>query len=215
MGSVSLLRAQCGEDGQLQGARLDTFHHSQASQECRHLLLRHRGVMLGGGDLGSSGHGKIAAPHCGVFASSQIAHFGGRHHALDAPAHPGPRLRLGVPDRPQHLEHKLSVDIGHRHVADDGMGKALERVPPLLRVLGVAPRRPDLGCDLVRFKSGGALEGLDAPPTRCLTRRLHLADGDSAPRASRPSVGAAFIRNFGVPASLRRPIHSLAHGPRV
>ena len=60
-------------------------------------------------------------------------------HALDPAAHSTGGLRFGLPDRPEHFEHEVGVDIDHGHVAKHGIGIGGKGFAPLLAVLGVAP----------------------------------------------------------------------------
>jgi hypothetical protein len=48
-------------------------------------------------------------------------------------------LRLGAPERLQHLHDEGGVDCGHRQVADEGIDVGLERVGPLLSMFCIPP----------------------------------------------------------------------------
>jgi hypothetical protein len=112
--------------------------------------------MLDTGNLRSLGQdlGKVAAPHCRVFAGSPPPNLGEREHALDSAAHSTCRLCLCLPDRLDHLEYQSCINVSHGNVADDGIGIVFEGIAPLLAMLGVLPS------SLVGFDEllGGLLE---------------------------------------------------------
>src|SRR6516225_1838626 len=60
-------------------------------------------------------------------------------YAFDPAPHPRGRFSLGHPDWIDDTQHRLCIDLAHRHLADHRVGVVPQRVDELLAVLGVAP----------------------------------------------------------------------------
>lgn len=82
---------------------------------------------------------EMTTPTGGVRSCSELANGRPIQNCFNATAEPACGLRLGAPDRLQHLHYERSIDGSHRQVADQGIGIRLECSLPLRAVLAVAP----------------------------------------------------------------------------
>src|SRR4051812_21694095 len=89
-----------------------------------------------------------------VVAAAMTGDTGPIENEPNALSHPSRSLRLGKPDRREHLKDLGRADVRHQLFADERKGKVVQRVDPLLDVLAVAPSGPTLGIDCI----GGSLK---------------------------------------------------------
>ncbi len=109
-------------------------------------------------------------------------------HRFDSATQPGGGLGLGFPDRFQYRQHLRQCHITDQHASNEGVGIRLQRVAPLLRVLGIAPSR---------------FMGFDVEP-RCSLKRY-----SGCPRCLQCAAGR-FPIGYGVDAALTLARASLA-----
>ena len=137
---VSEVRVRA-QDGQLQRASAEAVAAAQLGHEGRDLLIGQGGVMLDPADLRGRGQHlvEMPAPARGILAVAQAAALGPGQHPLDPAAQARCRLGAGGPQRGEHAQHEVGVDVLHRQVCN-GAAILRERHPPLLAVLVVLPR---------------------------------------------------------------------------
>ena len=75
---------------------------------------------------------EVPSPAGRVQARTELANRRPIQDRLNATAKPAGRLRLGAPDRLQHLHYKRRIDGGHRQTADERMGALRKGCPELL-----------------------------------------------------------------------------------
>ena len=102
---------------------------------------------------------EMAAPECGIFASSEL--FGLRciEDSFDTPADAPSRFLLNVPYRAENFEDVGGVDVGNSQMANVRIGVIAKAIAPLLAVLivfpsGFAADDETFRIDLERDRSG-------------------------------------------------------------
>jgi hypothetical protein len=139
-GPFRLARAHRHQNGEFEGGRGDTLLGSQPSNEGRDIFVGQGGVMLGGKRSRMAWAGfRQGGRAAGLSPISQSSSLRGRQDALETAANTACRLRLGRPNRLDHLENEVGSHVSHGHVAENGIRVGGQGIAPLLPVRGVLP----------------------------------------------------------------------------
>jgi hypothetical protein len=121
-------------------------------------MMLHFALLLA---LARQQQGDVARETEGILATAQAQHFGGVPYLLTPATNAPCRLRLRVPERPEHGHSVPGGDLVQPHTADRRVGIRLQRRRPLLAVDRIEPGAL-MVCDVAQGGSLKVLRGRSA-----------------------------------------------------
>ena len=152
---------------------------------------------------------QVPAPSGWVLARAPAACRCVVQHRLKAPAYARCCLGLLTPDRLEHAHHIAHGNCAHRHAAQHGESIGIQRVAPLLPVLGIAPAIC-VRCDIGRRNLRKCIQAAFGRPVPAL-----VISSDRSPdlKAEVESLGYSFLAKPIPPAKIRAMIGFLLQPP--